>query len=288
VDIDGDGDLDIVSGALDGMVYCYIDTGAGYSQNTTMFSGIDVGWRSAPAFAELDNDGDLDMLVGAETGSSMQFYRNTGSNTFVPDNSYITGVTSTSDGHPTFVDLDRDGDYDLIIGGLSGSLMYYENTGSPSSPSWNRNDAILAGLSVDQDAAPGFADMDGDGKPDAIIGEYNGNFSYYRNQLPVSVEASNPLPTVCDLKQNYPNPFNPVTTLQFSIVNHAEGIPSGQLTVLKVYDVLGREVATLVNEVKPPGSYTVQWDASNLASGVYFYRLTSGEFGQTRKLLLLR
>jgi hypothetical protein len=166
--------------------------------------------------------------------------------------------------------------------------MYYENTGSPSSPSWNRNDAILAGLSVDQDAAPGFADMDGDGKPDAIIGEYNGNFSYYRNQLPVSVEASNPLPTVCDLKQNYPNPFNPVTTLQFSIVNHAEGIPSGQLTVLKVYDVLGREVATLVNEVKPPGSYTVQWDASNLASGVYFYRLTSGEFGQTRKLLLLR
>ena len=283
VDIDGDGDLDIVSGALDGMVYCYIDTGAGFIQNTTMFSGIDVGWRSAPAFADIDNDGDLDMLVGAETGSSMQFYKNAGSNAFVADNSYITGVTSPSDGHPTFVDLDRDGDYDLVIGGLSGSLLYYENTGTPSSPVWSRDDAVLAGLSVDQDAAPAFADMDDDGKPDVIIGEYNGNFSYYKNQLPTSVENGSPLPTRFELGHNYPNPFNPSTRIQFTI-------PAGTYgrTSLQVYDVLGREVATLVNEAKPPGRYQVTWDARNIASGVYFYKLTAGEFAQTKKLLLLR
>ena len=283
MDIDGDGDLDIVSGALDGMVYCYIDTGASFVQNTTMFSGIDVGWRSAPAFADIDNDGDLDMLVGAETGSSMQFYKNAGSNTFLADNSYITGVTSPSDGHPTFVDLDRDGDYDLVIGGLSGSLLYYENTGTPSSPVWSRDDAVLAGLSVDQDAAPAFADMDDDGKPDVIIGEYNGNFSYYKNQLPTSVENGNPLPTRFELGQNYPNPFNPSTRIQFTI-------PAGTYgrTSLQVYDVLGREVATLVNEAKPPGWYQVTWDARNIASGVYFYKLTAGEFAQTKKLLLLR
>ncbi len=281
VDIDGDGDLDIVSGALDGMVYCYIDTGSGFMQNTAIFSGIDVGWRSAPAFADIDNDGDLDMLVGAETGSSMQFYENTGSNTFVLNNSYIAGVTSPSDGHPTFIDLDRDGDFDLVIGGISGALRYYENTGSPSSPVWNRNDAVLAELLVDQDAAAGFADMDGDGKRDVIIGEYNGNFSYYKNQIPTSVENSSPMPTTFELEQNYPNPFNPVTTIQFTIVN-------SQLTIVKVYDVLGREVATLVNEVKLPGRYQVTWDAKNMASGVYFYKLTAGEFVQTKRLLLLR
>ncbi len=83
------------------------------------------------------------------------------------------------------------------------------------------------------------------------------------------------------LDQNYPNPFNPVTKIQFSIVNR-------QLTIVKVYDALGREVATLVSDVKEPGTHTVQFDGSGLASGVYFYQLRSGPFVQTRKLLLLR
>ena len=281
VDIDGDGDLDIVSGALDGMVYCYINTGSGFTQNTTMFAGIDVGWRSAPALADIDGDGDLDMLVGAETAASMQFYRNTGGNTFVPDNSAIAGVTPVSDGHPTIIDLDRDGDFDLIIGGLSGSLLYYENTGTASTPVWSRNDAAMASMTVDQDAAPGFADMDGDGKPDVIIGEYNGNFSYYRNQNPTSVENRESLPVTFALEQNYPNPFNPSTHFQFSIVNR-------QLTTLKVFDILGREVTTLVNEVKSPGRYTVKWDATNNPSGVYLCRLTAGASSQTRKAILMK
>jgi hypothetical protein len=89
------------------------------------------------------------------------------------------------------------------------------------------------------------------------------------------------LPEAFSLSQNYPNPFNPTTNFQFSIA-------SLQLTILKVYDVLGREVATLVNEVKPPGEYTVWWDATGVPSGVYFYRLTAGAFSETRKLILLR
>jgi hypothetical protein len=96
------------------------------------------------------------------------------------------------------------------------------------------------------------------------------------------------LPAYSVLFQNYPNPFNPSTKIQFTIVNR-------QLTIMKVYDMLGREVSTLVNEVKEPGTYTVQFDArqpggegSNLASGVYFYKLQSGDFVQTRKLLVVR
>ncbi|HET6273556.1 MAG TPA: VCBS repeat-containing protein [Bacteroidota bacterium] len=86
---------------------------------------------STPSFVDIDNDGDLDLLVGAEDAPLMQFFVNQGSNVFVADNGTIAGVTSVRDGHPHFVDLDRDGDYDLLIGGSNGRLPFYENTGSP-------------------------------------------------------------------------------------------------------------------------------------------------------------
>jgi hypothetical protein len=83
------------------------------------------------------------------------------------------------------------------------------------------------------------------------------------------------------LFQNYPNPFNPSTSIQYAI-------RSRQLVTLKVYDVLGNELVTLVNEEKPAGSYEVRFDARDLASGIYFYRLNAGSFRDTKKMLLLR
>jgi aminopeptidase N len=88
-------------------------------------------------------------------------------------------------------------------------------------------------------------------------------------------------PLTFQLFQNYPNPFNPTTNIQFSISGH-------QLTILNVYDVLGREVGTLVNEVRQPGTYTVQFDARWLAGGVYFCRLQAGGLVETKKLIVLR
>ena len=99
------------------------------------------------------------------------------------------------------------------------------------------------------------------------------------------VEQREGVPTQFSLSQNYPNPFNPTTTIRFSL---PRGVGMFPVTSLRVYDVLGREVATLVNEVKEPGVYTAQWDASNVASGVYFYRLSTGSFVQSRTLLLLK
>jgi hypothetical protein len=113
---------------------------------------------------------------------------------------------------------------------------------------------------------------------------------FTRSGTPVREEAAN-IPSQFALEQNYPNPFNPSTKIQFTIVSAQSGSASGGnrlLTIVKVFDVLGREVATLVNAVKEPGTYTVQFDGSNLASGVYFYRLQAGTYVETRKLLLLR
>ena len=96
------------------------------------------------------------------------------------------------------------------------------------------------------------------------------------------------------LSQNYPNPFNPTTTIKYSIPNLETRHASSLHVTLKVYDILGREVATLVNEEKPPGNYKVTFDASHtehgqsLASGVYLYRLQAGSFNETKKLILLK
>lgn len=83
------------------------------------------------------------------------------------------------------------------------------------------------------------------------------------------------------LIQNYPNPFNPITEIQYQI-------PANGFVSLKIYDMLGRETATLVNEVKTAGTYSIQWNASSLSSGIYFYRLETGNFVETRKMMLVK
>ena len=83
------------------------------------------------------------------------------------------------------------------------------------------------------------------------------------------------------LKQNYPNPFNPTTQIKFQI-------PESSIVSLKIYNMLGQEVAELLNEIKTAGVYDVTFNAANLASGTYFYRLQSGNFIQTKKLMLIK
>jgi len=95
------------------------------------------------------------------------------------------------------------------------------------------------------------------------------------------VPINSEVPNVYRLSQNYPNPFNPITNIKFSI-------PVTGLVKLTVYDILGREVAQLLNEVKPAGNYLVDFDASKLSSGVYFYTIQSGDFIDTKKMLLVK
>ena len=83
------------------------------------------------------------------------------------------------------------------------------------------------------------------------------------------------------LEKNYTNPFNPSTTFNFSI-------PGQEHVTLKIYDILGNEIAVLVNEIKSSGEYQIEWDASFFASGVYIYRLTAGDFISTKKLMLIK
>ena len=118
------------------------------------------------------------------------------------------------------------------------------------------------GYTVDQMTSPAFAV----GNWDTIL---------------TDTTPSQGIPNQFALEQNYPNPFNPATTIRYQL-------PAFGPVVLKVYDVLGREVATLVNEEKAAGKYSVTWNASSMSSGVYFYRLQTASFTKTKKLMLLR
>jgi len=127
--------------------------------------------------------------------------------------------------------------------------------------------------------------------PVAIAGTYDYRCDFhFAFGMVGSFDASTPtgvisnrseLPLDPSLQQSYPNPFNPTTTIQFSI-------PEATHVTLRVFDVLGQEIVTLVNEKREAGRYDVEYNASGLSSGAYFYRLQAGDFVQTKRLILLK
>ncbi len=122
---------------------------------------------------------------------------------------------------------------------------------------------------------------------------FAGTVSYgYRRPLSELVDIipiSSKVPEHYSLEQNYPNPFNPVTKIKFDIAQHTPyPLSRGEMVTLKVFDILGKEIATLVNEQLIPGIYEVEWNATNYTSGVYFYRLTAGEFTDTKRMLMIK
>jgi hypothetical protein len=109
------------------------------------------------------------------------------------------------------------------------------------------------------------------------------------DEIVVSVTNEETTPKSFSLEQNYPNPFNPTTKIRYTIPNViASGAMQSKIVTLKVYDVLGNEVVTLVNEEKPAGSYEVEFDASGLSSGIYFYQVKTGSFIETKRMVLLK
>jgi len=104
------------------------------------------------------------------------------------------------------------------------------------------------------------------------------NYAEYYNEI--SINNTQEIQEL-SLKQNYPNPFNPTTTIEFSI-------PKSEFITLKIYNLLGQEVATLVSEKLTQGTYTFTWDATDFASGLYYYQMTSSEFQMMKKMIVIK
>lgn len=145
---------------------------------------------------------------------------------------------------------------------------------SQNPPGWsliNYKPSIIEYLNVSGDLAPIWVGITGSSK------------KLYMNRLFATKIRNNEteVPAKYFLGQNYPNPFNPTTKINFAI-------PKSGLVMIKVYDIAGREMAEIVNQVLTSGSYTVDFDGAILSSGAYFYKITSGNFTETKKMLLIR
>ncbi len=289
VDIDQDSDRDLFAGFFDGKLKFFRNTGTPQSPlfvaESFVTDTINVGGTAAPAFVDIDNDGDKDLFVGKHNGT-ISFYRNSGSpTTFTPTlvtNAFLNiSIGGDPNLTPTFSDYENDGDFDLFFGTQDEHLHFYENIGTPANAQFVFRTDRFADVAPTQDTAPAFVDTDGDGDQDLLVGVRKGGLYYYRNNrigtfAPVTLE----IPSTTGLEQNYPNPFNPTTKMSF-VISHSS------LVSLKVFDVLGREVATLVNKELKPGSYEATFDAAGLASGVYYCRLTASRLTTTHTIKLL-
>jgi hypothetical protein len=173
-------------------------------------------------------------------------------------NSNSVKVASVSSKLPGFVSHVDDGGV---------SVAWYSQDGKPIQ--FNANEAIVTVTLAEKASDNSSITVESD------LADITG--AVVENNLALAKE----IPTVFELSQNYPNPFNPSTTISFSL-------PSKSFVLLKVFDALGREVETLVSEELSAGTYARQWNASNIPSGIYFYRLQAGSYSETKKLVLLK
>jgi hypothetical protein len=259
--IDADTLLDIAVGdqVLSGVPADYLFA---WNRNGIALQGFPIGPLNAinnqVAIADLDNDGMMELMIDDNTTAGIYLAYN-------HDGTPLAGWPITTTGTtffnmPCLTDVNRDGVLDIVGAAREGSTstftnVYLWNTGIE----YNRNKVTIP------------------------VWQYNNQHDgVYRDPTIVNVSGSDPeLASGFHLLQNYPNPFNPTTTVVFSVGTHG-------FTSLQVFDVLGREVTTLVNETKPAGTYEASWDATRFGSGVYYYRFSAGGATTTKKMLLMK
>ena len=183
---------------------------------------------------------------------------------------YNSSLTSN-----TIFDLTVDKDDNLWLSTCAGGLVKYDRKNS-----WIVYNVRNSGIAFD---LQNLVEIDSYGNK--WIGHNESGLSVFREGgvILTDVKEDNlrSIPKSFALYQNYPNPFNPKTKIKYSIAYR-------EFVTLKVYDILGKEIAALVNKEKVAGNYEVEFNGSNLSSGVYFYRMQAGEFTSTKKFILLK
>ena len=302
-DLDNDGDIDIVIAShplvnpngifgINGFIVCNND-GKGVFSNFQLYPEYNYLSAFFPYYiysSDYNNDAFNDLviissgsgLVAINLGNGTFGYTETDVRFFWPPE--LASVISGGD-------IDGDGWIDIVISGYEWppefQIPYYAATLNYDSYFIQSfEDIYLDTLPTGYILATEVVDLNFDNRLD-IIHSGEGVYITFNKDTVSSVNDNQSKPEEFYLSQNYPNPFNPSTKIKF-IIPTVETTRRVVFTTLKVYDLLGNEIATLVNEEKQSGIYEVEFNAANLSSGIYFYQLQAGGFISTKKLVLLK
>ncbi|MCB9234339.1 MAG: T9SS type A sorting domain-containing protein [Bacteroidia bacterium] len=266
VDLDGDGDFDLMVGEYYGHFQFFENTGTATAPafaaplKNPFNLTPNYGWAS-PTFGDLDGDGDLDLLAGEYYGN-MNYFENTGTATspsFAAPQKLPFGIDSTYlFAFPALGDIDLDGDLDLLVGEYYGDFKFFENQGSVTAPQFGPSSTNPFNLHVvSQISFPAFVDLDADGDLDLMVGDYDslGFLNYWENQLPIPISRA---PQIARLPLKiFPNPCTDFLGLQ----------SSEAISEVEIMDIQGRTLLKL-------DSPEEKIDLRNLPAGPYLLRAT--------------
>jgi hypothetical protein len=245
---------------------------------------------------DLDGNGKKEFWVGGDSYfdgipiTRLTCFENDGYNSYKAVGKIdIVGAFSLDAFNAFSTDIDNDGKEELVLD-LGNTVMILKFAGSPNHQKYELFYAKQNEIpnSVYQGAS--MTDLNGDGKKELLLSFFQylqkpGDINYayvFKPDFLTGIKGEKPpVPSCIELFQNYPNPFNPSTNISYQL-------PEPGLVQLKVYNILGKEVAVLVNAFKTSGKYSVDYNASELPSGVYIYSLKVNNFVQNKKMILMK